>query len=101
MRFDLRLHGRLADGRRCIADVSVYANGAEDLKREAYEAAANAAWHFDDDAPTWVADNSSIVVEHVTLLTETLDREGTNERHRLGHPPQRANVARRRNVATL
>jgi hypothetical protein len=76
MRFDLRLHGRLADGRRCIAEVSVYANGAEDLNREAHEAATNAAWHFDDDAATWVADNSSIVVEHVTLLNKNVGPRG-------------------------
>jgi hypothetical protein len=54
----------------------VYADGAEDLKREAYEAATNAAWHFDDDAATWVADNSSIVVEHVTLLNKNVGPRG-------------------------
>ena len=68
MRFDLRLHGRTEDGRRCIADVSVYADSAESLKDEAHQAATNAPWHTDDDAATWIPDNSTIIVERVELL---------------------------------
>ena len=70
MRFDLRLHGRTEDGRRCVADVSVYANSAESLKREAHEAAKNAPWQIDDVEATWVRDNSTIVVERIELLNK-------------------------------
>ncbi|MEX2309412.1 MAG: hypothetical protein WD738_17565 [Pirellulales bacterium] len=37
-RLDLRLHGRTEDGKRCVADVSIYANSADSLKHEAHEA---------------------------------------------------------------
>lgn len=72
MRFDLRLHGRTEDGKRCMADVSVYANSADSLKYEAHEAAKNAPWHIDDEAATWVRDNSTIVVERVELLNKNM-----------------------------
>jgi hypothetical protein len=68
MRFDLRLHGRTGEGQSCVADVSVYANSAESLQQQAHEAATNAPWHTDDEATTWVPDNSTIVVERVELL---------------------------------
>lgn len=70
MRFDLRLHGRTGEGRRCVADVSVYANSSESLKQEAHEAATNAPWHTDDAAATWIPDNSTITVERVELLNK-------------------------------
>ena len=72
MRFDLRLHGRTEDGKRCVADVSVYANSADSLKHEAHEAAKNAPWHIDDEAATWVRDNSTIVVERVELRNKNI-----------------------------
>jgi len=51
-----------------VADVSVYANSAESLQREAHEASTNAPWHTDDEAATWIPDNSTIIVERVELL---------------------------------
>ena len=51
-----------------MADVSVYANSAESLQHEAHEAATNALWHTDDEAATWIPDNSTIIVERVELL---------------------------------
>lgn len=68
MRFDLRLHGRTEDDRHCIADVSVYANSADDLKHEAHEAATNAPWHMNDETAAWIPNNSTITVERVELL---------------------------------
>jgi len=65
MRFDLRLHGRTEEGQRCVAEVSVYANSAESLQHEANEAAINAPWHTDDEAATWIPNNSTIMVERV------------------------------------
>jgi hypothetical protein len=74
MRFDLRLHGRSADGRRCVADVSVYADSAESLKREAHEASTNAPWHTADEAATWVPDGSTIIVERVEMINNSVGR---------------------------
>lgn len=68
MRFDLRLHGRTADGKECRADVSVYANSQGQLETEAKKAAETAAWHGVDPKEEWVPEGSCITVEHVELL---------------------------------
>jgi hypothetical protein len=74
MRFDLRLHGKVAGGERCVADVSVYADSAASLKHEVDQAATNAPWHTDDDAATWIPDNSTIIIERVELLNKETQR---------------------------
>jgi hypothetical protein len=60
----------MAGGEHCVADVSVYADGAASLTREAHQAARNAPWHSIDDAATWIPDNSTIIVERVELLNK-------------------------------
>jgi hypothetical protein len=68
MRFDLRLDGRTAEGRRCVAHVSVYADSLESLQRQAHEAGTTGPWYRDDDPTTLIPDNSAIVVERVEQL---------------------------------
>jgi hypothetical protein len=65
MRFDLRLHGVTGEGKKCQADISVYANSGEQLQREAEEAATTAAWRSAEPGEEWIAEGSTITVEHV------------------------------------
>ena len=75
MRFDLRLHGRTADGRKCQADVSVYARSQKQLQKEAKRAAESAAWRHLDQGEEWVAEGSHITVENVELLRDRKKKE--------------------------
>jgi hypothetical protein len=70
MRFDLRLHGKTPDGRKCQADVSVYADGQEQLQQEAKRAAESAAWRHVDAGEEWVAEGSHITVENIEWLRD-------------------------------
>ena len=71
MRFDLRLYGLTDSGKPCVAEVSVYANSAASLQREAHEAATTAAWHTDDEQATWIPDGATITVERVEPLNKS------------------------------
>jgi hypothetical protein len=68
MRFDLRLHGRTADGKPCLADVSVYASSREQLQEEAARAAESAPWRAAEGDEDWVTEGATITVEHVEML---------------------------------
>jgi hypothetical protein len=68
MRFDLRLHGRTKDGKKCQADISVFANSKGQMERETIAASENAAWHSLPPNEDWVPEGSTIIVEHVELL---------------------------------
>ena len=68
MRFDLRLLGRTGEGKKCQADISVYAGPKDELDREAMKAAESAAWRFSEDNEDWVPEGSHITVEEVKLL---------------------------------
>jgi hypothetical protein len=68
MRFNLRLHGRAADGRRCQADVSVYADSRKELQRQASRAAAKAAWLAKDPPHDPIPEGAQITVEHVERI---------------------------------
>jgi len=70
MRFDLRLHGRTADGRKCLADISAYAVSSKDLERQAQQAAESAAWYFADDSKNAPPEGSQITVERVEQLEQ-------------------------------
>src|SRR5438552_3628002 len=83
MRFNLRLHGRTADGRECLADIPAYAVSSQELQREAQKAAESAAWYFADDGKSAPPEGSQITVERV----EELERkrratDGTQIKHR-------------------
>lgn len=73
MRFDLRLHGRTADGVECRADISVYAGSQQQLVDEAMKAATTAAWHHLDPKQEWVTEGAHITVEHVETLSKKKD----------------------------
>ena len=68
MRFDLRLHGRTSAGQHCVADISVYANSADQLQEEAQAASTNAPWYTADTQAAWIADGATITVERVEML---------------------------------
>ena len=68
MRFDLRLHGRTKDGKKCQADVSVYARSQKQLFKQADAASRQAAWM--SAAPPFdpIPEGSEITVERVQKL---------------------------------
>ena len=68
MRFNLRLHGRTADGRNCRAEITVYASSEKDLQREAKKASQSAAWYFTGNTREEPPDGSHITVESVERL---------------------------------
>ena len=68
MRFDLRLHGVTGDGKKCQADVSVYANSQSQLLKEAHRAAEHATWRYVGGDEEWVPEGSAITVERVEPL---------------------------------
>jgi len=76
MRFDLRLHGETGDGKKCWADISVYARSQGDLLQEAHRASENAAWQLDGATAVDVPEGSQITVLNVELL----ERGGQKER---------------------
>jgi len=67
MRLNLRLHGRTADGRECQADL-VYAVSANDLQKQADDAARTAAWMTCQAPFDHIPEGSQIVVENVEKL---------------------------------
>ena len=68
MRFDLRLHGRTSSGRRCRADVSVYAGSQKELQEQAHSAAETAAWLDEDPPHDPVPEGAQIIVERVERI---------------------------------
>jgi hypothetical protein len=72
MRLDLRLHGRLEDGRKCSADMSVYVKDESEKQKAVEEASKTAAWLVNE--PGWpdVPNDAKITVEHVENLAEKL-----------------------------
>jgi hypothetical protein len=68
MRFNLRLIGRTDDGKACRADITVYAQNAKHLQKQAKRGSENADWHFVDPPHEDVPDGSHIVVERVEKL---------------------------------
>jgi hypothetical protein len=65
MRFNLRLHGRTADGQQCRADVSVFASSQQALMEQAQRAAEKAAWLTEEPPHDPIAPGAHISVEHV------------------------------------
>lgn len=69
MRFDLRLHGRTADGVKCRADISAYARSKDELFKEADLAARAGPWLASDPPHDLIPEGSEITVEDVTDLS--------------------------------
>lgn len=69
MRYDLRLHGRTADGVKCRADISAYARSKEELIKEADLAGRAGPWLAVDPPHDLIPEGSEITVEHVTDLS--------------------------------
>ena len=70
MRFDLLLHGLTGSGKKCFADVSVYANSAKELQDEVHKAGENGPWHADDTGAALIEESETITVERVEMLRE-------------------------------
>lgn len=68
MRFDLRLRGVTAAGKKCQADISVYANSEAELKKQADLAARKAAWEAAEAPFDPIPDGSQITIESVERL---------------------------------
>ncbi|MBA4067629.1 MAG: hypothetical protein C0501_28775 [Isosphaera sp.] len=68
MRFDLRLHGRTPDGKKCRADVSVYAGSQKELREQADAAARSAAWLGADPPHDPIPEGSHITIENVEKI---------------------------------
>lgn len=68
MRFDLRLRGRTADGKKCWADISVYARSEKQLKKQADHAARSAAWMAEEPPHDPIPEGSHITVERVEKI---------------------------------
>ena len=68
MRLNLRLHGRSAAGQECQADISVYADSAKELQKQADIAARSAAWMSTEAPYDPVPEGSAIAVERVEKI---------------------------------
>jgi hypothetical protein len=68
MRFDLRLHGKTADGVPCRADITIYANSEKQMLDEAHKASERADWHRAVAPHEDIPEGSFITVEHVSTL---------------------------------
>lgn len=68
MRFDLRLHGVTADGVKCRADITVYADSQKQLQRDAMEASKDADWCTAAGVGEPIPAGSQITVESVEHL---------------------------------
>jgi len=68
MRFNLRLHGRTAEGQKCRTDISVYANSQRDLRRQADKAAKSAAWLAEAAPYDPITPGSQITIERVEKI---------------------------------
>ena len=70
MRYDLRLFGRLDDGRECQADISIYVKEDQELFKLANEAAGDAPWLLKEKGWPDVPDNANITIERVEHLNK-------------------------------
>jgi len=70
MRFNLRLLGKTKDGKKCRADITVYAQNSKHLQSRVKKIAEDADWHFIEPPGEDVPEGSYILVERVQNLDE-------------------------------
>ena len=75
MRYNLRLHGRTADGVKCRADISAYARTKEELFKEADAAGRCGPWFAAEPPYDPIPEGQTITVEHVTDLSRPPKRK--------------------------
>jgi len=76
MRYDLRLFGRLDDGRECQADISFYPQeDKDDLFALADKAAQDAVWLLKEKGWPDVPDGANISIESVEHLNKPMEPE--------------------------
>ncbi len=77
MRLDLRLHGKLDDGRKCSADVSVYVTDPSERFKAVDEAAKIAPWFVKEKGLPDVPEGANITLEEIENLkpAETTQEE--------------------------
>ena len=68
MRYNIRLLGRTKDGRRCRADITVYAQSQRQLVDQAKRVSEDADWHYTEPPFDDLPEGSHITVEHVERL---------------------------------
>ncbi|MFO0968117.1 MAG: hypothetical protein U0793_21385 [Gemmataceae bacterium] len=75
MRFDLRLHGVTGDGKKCQADITIYAVGEKEMFNEVQKASERGPWRYAEGPEEWVAEGSAITVENLENLAKATPKK--------------------------